>query len=144
MTFQRCTTDPRLRRQASSLGDKVCCRDPNKIDKDYADNGDDYSDYNEFVSDYEDMDGITMYNMKTPYDDDNYDTDDDMNDSVDVVDLAGLGRTSDSLRAQTSDKLRRRKKKKRPQPLTRLEAPGQNRAKRKKNRSSLDFFRNGK
>ena len=136
----------------------MCCRDPNKITKDYDDNVSDYSDYDEFSDDidYDDMDGIYMdgvymYNMKTPYEDmDNMDDDD-------VEDLGGFGRTREDMerinnvRPQTNEKLRtrnRRKKKKRRKnkPLVVLEPPKQrndNRPVSKKNRSSLDFFSNG-
>ena len=51
----------------------MCCRDPNKIKKDYDDDNDFISNYDfdddMFSIDYEDMDQVYVYNMKTPYKD---------------------------------------------------------------------------
>jgi hypothetical protein len=68
VALDKCTTTgvTRPRRQSE---DKVCCRDPNKIRKDY-DDEDDYGDYDfdddMFNIDYEDTDQVYVYNMKTP------------------------------------------------------------------------------
>ena len=111
----------RNKRQSTN---KVCCRDPNKIRKDYDDDdNDDYNDYDfdNFDIEYEDMDKIFMYNMKSPYDNDKQKT-----------------KSPDK-----SEKLKRRKKKrKKSRPTTALVVPEENRT-QKKNRDTLDFFTNG-
>ena len=107
----------RNRRQSTN---KVCCRDPNKIRKDYDDDEDDDYDFDNFDIEYEDMDKIFMYNMKTTYDNDKEET----------------------KLPQKSEKLKRRKKKrKKSRPLTVLEVPEN--TTQKKNRDTLDFFTNG-
>ena len=102
--------------------DKVCCRDPNKIRKDYNDEDDDYvGDYDfdddMFNIDYEDTDQVYVYNMKTP--------------SYKDLQKKNKGVT---------EKLKKRRKKKRPS--QRLQVPGTEKDKSKK-RNSLDFFTNG-
>ena len=109
----------RPRRQSE---DKVCCRDPNKIRKDYNDEDDDYvGDYDfdddMFNIDYEDTDQVYVYNMKTP--------------SYKDLQKKNKGVT---------EKLKMRRKKKRPS--QRLQVPGTEKDKSKK-RNSLDFFTNG-
>ena len=109
----------RPRRQSE---DKVCCRDPNKIRKDYNDEDDDYvGDYDfdddMFNIDYEDTDQVYVYNMKTP--------------SYKDLQQKNKGVT---------EKLKKRRKKKRPS--QRLQVPGTEKDKSKK-RNSLDFFTNG-
>ena len=109
----------RPRRQSE---DKVCCRDPNKIRKDYNDEDDDYvGDYDfdddMFNIDYEDTDQVYVYNMKTP--------------SYKDLQKKNKGVT---------EKLKKRRKKKRPS--QRLQVPGTEKDKSKK-RNSLDFFTNG-
>ena len=109
----------RPRRQSE---DKVCCRDPNKIRKDYNDEDDDYvGDYDfdddMFNIDYEDTDQAYVYNMKTP--------------SYKDLQKKNKGVT---------EKLKKRRKKKRPS--QRLQVPRTEQDKSKK-RNSLDFFTNG-
>ena len=95
--------------------DKVCCRDPNKIKKDYDDDNDFIGNYDfdddMFNIDYEDMDQVYVYNMKTPYKD-----------------------------RQKDKKRKRKKKRKKSEPLTSLKPPNND---KKTNRDSLDFFTNG-
>merc|ERR1711976_1135090 len=67
VALDKCTTTgvTRPRRQSE---DKVCCRDPNKIRKDYDDEDDYDYDFDDdmFNIDYEDADKVYVYNMKTP------------------------------------------------------------------------------
>ena len=99
----------------------MCCRDPNKIRKDYDDEDDYISDYDfdddMFNIDYEDTDQVYVYNMKTP--------------SYKDLQKKNKGVT---------EKLKNRRKKKRPS--QRLQVPGTEKDKSKK-RNSLDFFTNG-
>ena len=109
----------RPRRQSE---DKVCCRDPNKIRKDYDDEDDYGSNYDfdddMFNIDYEDFDQVQVYNMKTPS----------------YKDLQKDKSVTEKLRKKS-----RRKKKKRPS--QRLQAPKTGNS--SGNRDSLDFFTNG-
>ena len=111
----------RPRRQSE---DKVCCRDPNKIRKDYEDEDDYVSNYDfdddMFNIDYEDFDEVNVYNMKTPS----------------YKDLQKDNSVTEKLRKKS-----RRKKKKRPP--QRLQAPNTGKDKSRGNRDSLDFFTNG-
>ena len=111
----------RPRRQSE---DKVCCRDPNKIRKDYDDEDDYVSNYDfdddMFNIDYEDFDQVNVYNMKTPS----------------YKDLQKDKSVTEKLRKKS-----RRKKKKRPS--QRLQAPNTGKVKSRGNRDSLDFFTNG-
>ena len=110
----------RPRRQSE---DKVCCRDPNKIRKDYDDEDDYVSNYDfnddMFNIDYGDTDQVYVYNMKTPYKD----------------------RQQENGVMEKLRKKKRRRKKKRPS--QRLEVPENERDKSKRSRDSLDFFTNG-
>ena len=111
----------RPRRQSE---DKVCCRDPNKIRKDYDDEDDYFSDYDfdddMFNIDYEDADKVYVYNMKTPS----------------YKDLQKNKDVTEKLRTKS----KRRKKKR---PSQRLQAPKTGKDKSRSNRESLDFFTNG-
>jgi len=122
VALDKCTTTgvTRPRRQSE---DKVCCRDPNKIRKDYDDEDDYVSNYDfnddMFNIDYGDTDQVYVYNMKTPYKD----------------------RQQENGVMEKLRKKKRRRKKKRPS--QRLEVPENERDKSKRNRDSLDFFTNG-
>merc|ERR1712029_356368 len=98
VALNRCTTTGVSLRNRRQSTNKVCCRDPNKIRKDYDDDDDDDDyDFDNFDIEYEDMDKIFMYNMKTTYDIDK----------------------EESKSPEKSEKLKRRKKKrKKSRPLT--------------------------
>ena len=102
----------------------MCCRDPNKIRKDYDDEDDSVNNYDfdddMFNIDYEDFDQVHVYNMKTPS----------------YKDRQKDKGVTEKLRTKS-----RRKKKKRPS--QRLQAPKTGKDKSRGNRESLDFFTNG-
>ena len=93
----------------------MCCRDPNKIRKDY-DDEDDFDD-DMFNIDYEDTDQVYVYNMKTP--------------SYKDLQKKNKGVT---------EKFKKRRKKKRPSQRLQVPRTEQDRSKK---RNSLDFFTNG-
>ena len=111
----------RPRRQSE---DKVCCRDPNKIRKDYDDEDDYIGDYDfdddMFNIDYGDTDQVYVYNMKTP--------------SYKDLQKKNKGVT---------EKLKKRRKKKRPSQRLQVPETERDNNKKNRNRNSLDFFTNG-